>query len=349
MVTPRRFVMVSETGTATNRFKLPIHPDLSYLKGYNTQPFFQLPQMSDEIRELAKQLTKPDDPDIIKAEKIQLHLLTQYGYTLNMKRETELSAIDEFLFVRKKGHCEYFASAMAILLRLNNIPSRIVNGFMGVEWNELGDYMIVRQSHAHTWVEAYFPEQGWVVFDPTPPDPNIQSSQMSAASRAYDMMRLYWQRYVVKYSFKDQVRIVRFFNRESRELGDQFKNLKTLKAKDILKYLDEHPWIWLTMILAMAVFFVLRAKYSLQGWSLAAKPPVSVRLYQTMLRRLEKQGIHKHLNWTHLEFLNHLDSLSPEARQRVHEITRFYERARFGNQPSDDAEMKHIEALARSL
>jgi len=349
LIGPRRFVMHSDTGTATNRFKLPIHPDLSYLKGHYTKPFFQLPEMSDRMVQFASQLVKPGDSDIIKAEKIQLHLLTQYGYTLDMKRETQLPVIDEFLFVRQKGHCEYFATAMALLLRLNHIPARIVNGFMGVEWNEMGNYMIVRQSHAHTWVEAYFPEQGWVVFDPTPPDPNVQTNSMNAASRAYDMMRLYWQRYVVKYSFNDQVRIVRFFDRETRQIGNRFKNLKTLEWKDIVHFLDRHPWIWLVMGLLLGAFFILRAKFSWQGWTWAPKPPGSVRLYQAMLRRLEKQGVHKPHNWTHLEFLDHLDPLPPDTRQRVEAITRFYERTRFGNRPTSDAEMKQMETLARTL
>ena len=100
---PRRFVMQSDTGTGTNRFKLPIHPDLSFLKGIYIKPFYQLPEMSERIVQLANRLVKPSDSDTLKAEKIQFYLRTQFGYTLDMKRETNRSAIDEFCSCGKRG------------------------------------------------------------------------------------------------------------------------------------------------------------------------------------------------------------------------------------------------------
>ena len=67
----------------------------------------------------------------------------------------DLDPVEDFLVNRKKGHCEYFASALALLLRSIDIPSRMVNGFKGGDWNELTETMNVRQKHAHSWVEAY--------------------------------------------------------------------------------------------------------------------------------------------------------------------------------------------------
>jgi len=70
--------------------------------------------------------------------------------------------LPQFLFVTKAGHCEYFASAMAVMLRTLGIPSREVNGFLPGEFNDVaGDY-IVRGSDAHSWVEAYFSGSGWI-------------------------------------------------------------------------------------------------------------------------------------------------------------------------------------------
>ena len=71
---------------------------------------------------------------------------------------------DFFLFDRKKGHCEYFASAFAVLARAANIPTRTVNGFLGGEWNEYRGYVAVRAGDAHSWDEVYFPGSGWVTF-----------------------------------------------------------------------------------------------------------------------------------------------------------------------------------------
>ena len=98
--------------------------------------------------------------------------------------------IGDFLFRYRSGHCEYFATAMVLMLRSQGIPARFVTGFLGGENNRLG-YYIVRQSNAHAWVEAYLPDSGWTVFDPTPPAgrPAVaQRSLWSAIRQAYDFM-----------------------------------------------------------------------------------------------------------------------------------------------------------------
>src|SRR4029077_6665308 len=88
--------------------------------------------------------------------------------TLELPRILTRDPLANFLFVRKKGHCEYFASSMAVMLRSLHIPSRIVTGFRGGEFNDLTGQYVVRASDAHSWVEAYFPGSGWISFDPTP-------------------------------------------------------------------------------------------------------------------------------------------------------------------------------------
>src|SRR5213079_3163916 len=76
----------------------------------------------------------------------------------------------DFLFNVKVGHCEYFATAMAVMLRTRGIGSRVVNGFLPGEYNQAAGAFTVRQSDAHSWVEVYFPQaDSWITFDPTPP------------------------------------------------------------------------------------------------------------------------------------------------------------------------------------
>ena len=74
----------------------------------------------------------------------------------------------DFLFERRKGHCEYFASAMAVMLRTLGIPSRLVTGFQGGAYNPVSGWSVVRASDAHSWVEAWIDGRGWITFDPTP-------------------------------------------------------------------------------------------------------------------------------------------------------------------------------------
>jgi hypothetical protein len=76
--------------------------------------------------------------------------------------------VAEFLFEKKRGYCEYFASAAALLLRLQGIPCRYVTGFVVQEWNRKGGHFVVREADAHAWIEAYDPQQGWISADPTP-------------------------------------------------------------------------------------------------------------------------------------------------------------------------------------
>jgi len=102
---------------------------------------------------------------------IEIYLRTRFGYTLQLPRVLPHDPLANFLFERKQGHCEYFASAMAVMLRTLRIPSRVVNGFQTGEYNDLTSQYVVRASNAHSWVEAYFPGYGWVAFDPTPAAP----------------------------------------------------------------------------------------------------------------------------------------------------------------------------------
>src|SRR3989454_389608 len=86
---------------------------------------------------------------------------------------TTMSAdpVDDFLFTRKTGYCEHYATAMVVLLRALGIPARLVTGFLPGVWNDFGNYYTIRQQDAHAWVEVYFPLSGWVTFAPTPSVP----------------------------------------------------------------------------------------------------------------------------------------------------------------------------------
>ena len=107
-----------------------------------------------------------------------------------MKNDPDKTALEHFLFSRKEGHSEYFASAMVILLRAAGVPARLVNGFVGAEWHEWGNHLIVRQSHAHSWVEAYLAGVRWAVFDPTPQAPT-QPSGTNPRPTADELAALY--------------------------------------------------------------------------------------------------------------------------------------------------------------
>ena len=95
-----------------------------------------------------------------------------------------------FLFVRRKGHCEYFASSMAVMLRTLGIPSRVATGFLSGVYNPMTGWQVIRASDAHSWVEAWIPGQGWTTFDPTPSDPFGGSAASCRAFRCCSIRRI---------------------------------------------------------------------------------------------------------------------------------------------------------------
>lgn len=343
---PKRYTVIADIGNPTTNYPRPVH-----FNTHNIYPkrFLQLSKTSPRIRKLARDLVDESDPGTVKAGKILKYLKKHYRYSLDMERKTHKTALDEFLFVRKEGHCEYFASAMAVLLRLNGIPSRIINGFAGTEWNDLGQYMIVRQTHAHSWVEAYIPGQGWQVYDPTPPDPAAISDSPNMLTHRLDLMRLYWQRYVIRYSMQDQTQLVDYFSRETRDFKDRWNNWETPSFKEMLNTLQNHPWVLLLIVTGFLGWRFGFRRYLWQGTPWKTRLPFAVLMYRQMLKRLETQGIFKSDNATHLEFLNTLTSLPPEKREAVESITRFYERSRFGNRPFSSGEQHHIQFLIRQI
>lgn len=123
----------------------------------------------------------------------------------------DANLVEEFLFEWQRGHCEYFATSLVVLLRAQGIPARIVNGFLGGDFNEVGNFYAVRQANAHSWVEVYFPDRGWMEVDPTPGGAAVftTSSRFPQLEMFIDNLRLVWFRWVVEYDLEKQFKAAR--------------------------------------------------------------------------------------------------------------------------------------------
>jgi len=175
------------------------------------QRYLQLPNNIDpRIVELGVDITEKGTSTIEKASLVESYLKRRYGYTLNVTWTPGPQPLSTFLFDARAGHCEYFASSMAILLRASGVPTRLVNGFLMGEYNPVGDSYIVRQSDAHSWVEVYIPGTGWIEFDPTPPDPNPHEMNLATQMAHYiDAMELFWSSYILVYDSGAQMQLFR--------------------------------------------------------------------------------------------------------------------------------------------
>jgi protein-glutamine gamma-glutamyltransferase len=181
----------------------PIAPDI-------VAAYTQTPPEDPRVAELARQIAGAARDRYSKALAIEKFLQTHYSYSLVLRgTPNSRDPLAMFLFDVREGHCEYFATAMAIMLRQLGIPSRLVNGFRMGEYNTLGNNWIVRQYDAHSWVEAYFPPYGWIEFDPTPPDPAYSKSAfLRALSNLADAIDLWWWEGVVNYDLSKQYSVI---------------------------------------------------------------------------------------------------------------------------------------------
>lgn len=172
--------------------------------------YLQLPELSDEFQALVEEVTDDAETPYAKAEAVVAHLNQNFQYTTDLPEVDQGRPIESFVFDTKRGHCEYFATTGVLMLRSAGVPARLVNGFLGGRWNNVGDYLGVRQGDAHSWLEIYVPNFGWTPIDPTPaadvipmqPDPFTQWYRDS-----YDALRLNWMKWVIEYDLESQIEL----------------------------------------------------------------------------------------------------------------------------------------------
>ncbi len=209
------------------RLGRPSAAALRAASGTPTQPFIRrhylaLPTaLPTSVLALGRAVTADADHRLARVQAVMRHLGTHYRYSRRLRRPKSGDPIVHFLFETKAGHCEYFASAMVLLLRAAGVPARVVTGFLGGAYNPYGEYLVVRQGDAHAWVEVWFEGIGWVTFDPTPPAGLQPASMTSAWDRMrlfLDSLRMRWQRWVIDYDLNRQITLFQFLRSKLRRL-----------------------------------------------------------------------------------------------------------------------------------
>ncbi|HEX2078437.1 MAG TPA: transglutaminaseTgpA domain-containing protein [Longimicrobium sp.] len=194
--------------------------------GPAVEPYLQLPAGLDpRVGRLADSLTAGAAARVDRVRAIERYLSEELAYTLELPETRADATIEGFLFRRRAGHCEYFSSAMVMLLRSAGIPSRNVTGFLGGEWNAFGDYLAVTGNDAHSWVEVWFADLGWVPFDPTPSARNALVAEGTdggwwSAALWFDGLEYRWYKWVIDYDLEKQLglfmRVSDLFSRDGR-------------------------------------------------------------------------------------------------------------------------------------
>ena len=288
-----------------------------------------------------------------QARAIETYLRSNFTYTLQLKAGGP-EPLSDFLFNVRSGHCEYYSTAMAVMLRTQGIASRVVNGFLPGEFNEAAGAYTVRQSDAHSWVEVYFPKtKSWVTFDPTPPAGRTSHERTGLAgylSKYSEALELMWFQYVVGYDKQEQRSLVTSLRRELFDWRQWSAN-RLEQARAITPRLLTPVLIGLGLlsIVLMSVFLARRVRQfgwrrGVKIWKTVTEEETSrVDFYQRLVDLLGKQGFLRESSQTPLEFATTVGI--SEART----ITNVYNRVRFGEKELSSEEQKQIEQLMSEL
>jgi transglutaminase-like putative cysteine protease len=344
--------------------------------------YLQLPRKWDRrIARLAHDITRNAATPFDKAKAIEAYLKTQFDYTLDLTISGD-DPLAEFLFEVRKGHCEYFATAMVIMLRTLDIPARIVNGFQMGEYNDVNHMFTVRQSDAHSWVEVYFPHaRSWVEFDPTPAagiNDYSQGGLLSRFRKYMDAMEVFWLDYIVTLDSDEQASIIVGLQRRMAAVKDRmmdYYNGAKQWTREVLNFVVARDWqaidwlklVSLLMLLTMigGTGYVLR---HLKQWSIAPTGygpwwhrwfilptwkrrrlarrdgrECAVMFYEQMLAIASRAGLVKPTHQTPIEFAATCGS------EPIREITLLYNRVRFGSAALDEAETRRVSRLLAEL
>lgn len=287
------------------------------------------------------------------ARAIETALRTDYSYSLEMKA-TGPDPLSDFLFNVRQGHCEYFSTAMAVMLRTQNIPARVVNGFLSGEYNEAADAYNVRQSDAHSWVEVYFPEtNSWVTFDPTPAAGRAVSQRSGLAGlvgKYAEAFELMWFQYVIGYDKQEQRSLATSLNNRlfkyRRNLADELFAVRKMPQIGWQRILGI---VGLVIGVFVAVWVVRRIAQ--MGWRRAFRlevrgaqsGPSAVEFYERLTRVLVERGIKREPQQTPLEFATGL------GWNEVIRITEIYNRVRYGQEKLSGTDSRQIEQWLEGL
>ena len=305
--------------------------------------FLRLPPLPERIRALAREVTAGSHQPYEAALKLTHYLSSdRFTYTLVLKQQTQLDPLEEFLFVRRSGNCEYFAASLAVMLRSVGIPARVVGGFQRGEWNPYGRYFMVRMKDAHSWVEAFFEGAGWVTLDPSPRAAVEEASGGPSTWSLYaDAVRMSWYRYVVNWSLRDQVSVAASMHRGAVEWRAGLSSWR-----DWVRGLPPAAVAAAAGAVVVAAWMLRRYAPRMSGQVVPAAVP---RFYLRALRLMARRGLRRAPAETAREFARRVETQAPGAAAALARLTAVYERCRFGAGALSAEEAAAVDASLAAL
>jgi transglutaminase-like putative cysteine protease len=302
--------------------------------------------VSSAVRALVQTFAgRRDDPRATVAAALKFFRTQGFVYSLSPGQYAGPDAIDDLLFRRKAGFCEHYAATFATLMRLAGIPSRVVVGYLGGQFNQYGDYILVRQSDAHAWCEVWFPDAGWTRVDPTsviaPERLNLgslrdmqttsmrneaasgrtgQNSSRLPAGGVLSEVRLAWDS--VSYAWDSRVLS---FDLDGQQ--EFFANIG----------FDGVPGLSQLLVIAAATALLLGGYAAFVLRKSQAEPDAVKRLYEAFCRKAAGLGVARFATEGPADFGLRAANLLPHDAQRIHRICGDYIALRYASKPATGA------------
>jgi transglutaminase-like putative cysteine protease len=300
--------------------------------------YTQLPPLAPEIRSLADSLLGGLATDYDRAKRLERWFQEEFAYSLQLPGSPREATLEHFLLTRRAGHCEYFSTAMAILLRTQGIPAREVNGFLGGNWSQFGAYLAVTQNEAHAWVEVWFPNYGWVPFDPTPAGRGTGASLTSwfwPGRFLFDGIQHRWTKWVLDYSLQTQFNLFQL----SRDAVGRNPEEDPGDATGSDRFQNLGPVLWGTAILLFLLTLHWRSRRS-RGI------PKETRIFLRLRDSGGKAGIPASALHSPLSLTRHLEAIRHPAAPAAKAVVEGYVQARFsGVLMREEQENEMLDAL----
>ena len=326
---------------------------LDYVIGADESPRYlaqtlQYPeQMNPQTVALGKSLAmRYTDAAEIANEVLKMFREQEFIYTLQPPA-LGMHSVDEFLFDTRRGFCEHYAGAFALLMRAAGVPARIVTGYQGGEFNRLGKYLIVRQSDAHAWTEIWIKERGWVRVDPTAAVSPSRIEQglddalsgESAGFRIQSRNPLFGN---LLYSWDNL----------QHSWNDWVLNYDQRKQRDFLRQLEIGIESWSDMVFALvALLLAVSGLFWLVAWYRERPPAPQVyeTLFRRMLRRLARRGYERRPAEDTRAFLARLPRDEFPQHARIARIVELYNLIKYGRRGASTMALNNLRSEVNSL
>jgi transglutaminase-like putative cysteine protease len=301
-------------------------------QGIDRAAYLQMPERDfGQMKELVKTLSSGRNSEETVTAILRFLRDGEYRYSLSDLPLSE-NPLEGFLFVHKYGNCEYFASAMAVMLRIAGIPSRVVGGYRGGYYNDAGEYYLVPQKNAHVWVEVYLEDKGWLRMDPTPAgfENYVSGSSVDLLFRIrllMDSMNFYWNAMVINYDFTKQVSL---FNKLRSAMRKPRLHL-SLTRETLVRYFP--AFLCLALVIFTTYHLAFRRKAT---WE---------KVLHAFLKKMDKHGYRKKRSEGLEEFVSGIRD--EEVKQRAYAFVTEFENSFYRDRTLTREEIKRLKRIIK--